>query len=96
MLDAIRHACTRHGIPALFYSDNGPGYKNEMMTGAAIGMFAKLGIDHTTSLPYNSQASRQDPIRYEYHRVNIREATPGQAGRQVNVNAGLGMGGGVW
>lgn len=56
VLDALRHATTQHGIPALFYVDNGGGYKNEMMTDTATGFMARLGIEMTNSLPYNSQA----------------------------------------
>ena len=56
VLDALRHAVETHGIPSLFYVDNGSGYKNDMMTDSATGLMARLGITMTHSLPYNSQA----------------------------------------
>lgn len=56
VLDALRHAATSCGIPAILYVDNGTGYKNAMMTAQATGLMARLGIELTHSLPYNSQA----------------------------------------
>ncbi|STB70895.1 Mu transposase C-terminal domain-containing protein [Chromobacterium violaceum] len=56
VLDALRDACLRHGIPAVFYVDNGSGYKNEMMLDVATGFMSRLGIEMVNSLPYNSQA----------------------------------------
>jgi len=55
-LDALRHACDKRGIPAIFYTDNGSGYCNEVMTAPGTGLLARLGITHKTSIPYNSQA----------------------------------------
>lgn len=54
--DALRYACERHGIPAIFYVDNGSGYKNAMMSDATTGLMGRLGTDIKHSLPYNSQA----------------------------------------
>lgn len=56
VLDALRHAATRCGIPAIFYVDRGSGYCNDMMRAPATGMMARLSIELTHSLPYNSQA----------------------------------------
>ncbi|MGR3760923.1 Mu transposase C-terminal domain-containing protein [Roseobacteraceae bacterium NS-SX3] len=50
--DALRHACVSHGVPAIFYTDRGPGYKNATVE----GLCARLSITLTHSLPYNSQA----------------------------------------
>lgn len=55
-VDALRHACETCGVPAIFYCDNGSGYKNEMMTAPGTGFMARLSITMTHSLPYNSQA----------------------------------------
>lgn len=54
--DALRHACETHGIPAIFYTDRGPGYRNAELDHATLGLCARLGITTTHSLPYNSQA----------------------------------------
>ncbi len=56
VLDALRCAVETCGIPALFYVDNGSGYKNALMGDEATGFAARLGITLTHSLPYNSQA----------------------------------------
>lgn len=55
-VDALRYAITQHGIPAIFYVDNGSGYANEMLENAATGLLSRLGITVKHSLPYNSQA----------------------------------------
>lgn len=54
--DALRMACEQHGIPAIFYTDRGPGYRNEEMDHPTLGLCARLGTTPTHSLPYNSQA----------------------------------------
>lgn len=54
--DALRYAVERHGIPAILYVDNGPGYKNAFMENADTGLLGRLGITPSHSLPYNSQA----------------------------------------
>ena len=54
--DAIRYAAERHGIPAIFYVDNGGGYQNAMMKDETTGLMARLGTDMRHSIAYNSQA----------------------------------------
>lgn len=56
VLDALRHGCLGCGIPAIFYVDNGSGFKNALMADEATGFMARLAITLTHSLPYNSQA----------------------------------------
>ncbi len=56
VLDALRHACLQGGIPAIFYVDNGSGFKNALMANEATGFMSRLSITLTHSLPYNSQA----------------------------------------
>lgn len=55
VLDALRMACLFGGIPALFYTDNGPGYSNELLGAPALGMFARLGIEATNAIPGRPQ-----------------------------------------
>ncbi len=52
VLDAFRMAVLRGGVPLIFYTDNGPGYRNDRME----ALKARLGYDHRFSIPYNSQA----------------------------------------
>jgi putative transposase len=60
--EALRRACLSHGIPAIFYTDRGAGYKNKTFDGqttpdAAVGgLMARLHIAKMHALPYNSQA----------------------------------------
>lgn len=56
MLDAMTHGVTNNGLFAIFYSDRGSGFDNEMIKGEATGMHGLLGFEVTNSLPYNSQA----------------------------------------
>lgn len=56
VLDALRNAVETCGIPAIFYVDNGSGYKNALMADEATGFMARLHITMNHSLPYNSQA----------------------------------------
>lgn len=56
VLDALRYAVERNGIPAIFYVDNGSGYSNAMMKDEATGLLGRLGTTISHSLPYNSQA----------------------------------------
>jgi len=52
VMDALRNACELNGIPAIFYVDNGPGYRNSTVE----EFLERIGIDPKYSLPYNSQA----------------------------------------
>ncbi|MGV1939494.1 Mu transposase C-terminal domain-containing protein [Agrobacterium sp. 22-211-1] len=54
--EALRNACCDHGIPAIFYTDRGPGYKNKTFDGDVNGLMARLSITKMHALPYNSQA----------------------------------------
>ena len=53
--DALRHAMTKHGIPAIYYSDNGSGQKNKTFDTDVIGIFPRLGVHHETGIPGNPQ-----------------------------------------
>ena len=54
--DAVRHSVERCGVPAIFYSDRGKGYKNRRISMTTLSLCSRLGISATQSLPYNSQA----------------------------------------
>ncbi len=56
VLDALRMACETFGPPAIFYTDNGSGFKNQMMTEAGTGMLHWLGIHPEYSRPRNPKA----------------------------------------
>ena len=50
-------ACCFGGIPAMFYSDNGAGYINKLMQDDNTGMFPRLGIEFTSSIPGRPQGN---------------------------------------
>ncbi|MCW5711298.1 Mu transposase C-terminal domain-containing protein [Shinella sp.] len=54
--EALRKSCVDHGIPAIFYTDRGAGYKNKTFDADAGGLMGRLGITKAHALPYNSQA----------------------------------------
>lgn len=56
VMDALRHAVETCGLPAIWYVDNGCGFKNASMTAEVTGFVSRLGISIEHSLPYNSQA----------------------------------------
>lgn len=56
VLDALRMACETHGIPSIFYTDNGSGYKNQLMTAPGTGILNRLAITPKYSRPRNPQA----------------------------------------
>lgn len=56
VVDALRFACEHHGIPAIFYVDRGPGFKNDILDNQLTGVTERLGITKLHSLPQNSQA----------------------------------------
>lgn len=55
VLDALRSACLFGGVPALFYSDNGPGYISKILKDDRTGIFQRLGITGTNSIPGRPQ-----------------------------------------
>jgi putative transposase len=52
VVDALRQSILQGGVPLIFYTDNGPGYCNERMDQLKL----RLGYDHQTSIPHNSQS----------------------------------------
>ncbi|MGY9046297.1 MAG: Mu transposase C-terminal domain-containing protein, partial [Rhodobacterales bacterium] len=54
--EALRNSCVDHGIPAIFYTDRGAGYKNKAIDDTTIGLMGRLSITKMHALPYNSQA----------------------------------------
>lgn len=48
--DALRHAISLHGVPAIYYSDNGGGEKNKFLDAEITGMLPRLGIRHETGI----------------------------------------------
>ncbi|WP_058157349.1 DNA-binding protein, partial [Pseudomonas aeruginosa] len=89
VVDALRDACIKGGVPAIFYVDNGSGYVNHMMRDEAVGLMGRLGIDMKNSLPYNSQA--RGVIERVHQSLWIRAAKelPGYIGADMDRQAKL-------
>jgi len=54
-LDALRMACLFGGIPAMLYTDNGPGYTADLLTKPGVGMLERLGIEICNAIPGRPQ-----------------------------------------
>jgi len=52
VMEAVRHCFLNHGIAAIFYCDNGSGYKNQWNQ----ALMERAGCTMTHSIAYNSQA----------------------------------------
>ena len=50
-LAALKDAVGKCGVPAIFYADNGPGFKNKMLKDPVTGLMLNLGISDKNSLP---------------------------------------------
>lgn len=55
VLDAFRIACILHGVPQFFYTDNGPGYRNAMLSKEGTGVLTLLGVICKYSIPGRPQ-----------------------------------------
>lgn len=53
---ALVRSIITHGIPAIWYVDNGKGFNNRCFDDNLVGLFARLGIEKKNSIAYNSQA----------------------------------------
>lgn len=89
VVDALRDASTRSGIPAIFYVDNGSGYVNHMMQSEAVGLMGRLGIDMKHSLPYNSQAKGVIERLHKSLFVRAAKELPGYVGKDMDRQAKL-------
>lgn len=53
---ALARSIITHGIPSIWYVDNGKGFNNRCFDDDMVGLFARLGIEKQNSIAYNSQA----------------------------------------
>jgi len=62
VLEALSHAMIKKddgrksAVPAIWYTDNGRGFRNDMLEGPGVGFYDRWGITLKNALPYNSQA----------------------------------------
>ena len=83
---AMRKVCET-GIPAIFYVDNGPGYKNDILDNESTGMLTRCGITKEHSLPYGAQA--KGFIEKINHTLWVRASKmmPGYIGKDMDREA---------
>ncbi len=53
--DALRYGMVNHGIPAIYYSDNGDGQTNKVLDDDLTGILPRLGVHHETGIAGNPQ-----------------------------------------
>lgn len=53
---ALARSIITHGIPAIWYVDNGKGFNNRCFDDNMVGLLSRLGIEKKNSIAYNSQA----------------------------------------
>lgn len=87
VLDALRDACVNRGLPALFYVDNGSGFKNEMMNDEVVGFMARLEITMTNSLPYGSQSRGLEERSHKTILVKAAKKLPTYMGKDMDPQA---------
>lgn len=53
---SLANAIITHGVPYIWYVDNGKGFNNKYFDDEMVGLFARLKIEKKNSIAYNSQA----------------------------------------
>ncbi len=87
VLDAFRNAVETNGVPAIFYTDNGGGYCNEVLTAEGTGLMGRVGTTHKTSLPYNSQARGLSERGHQTILVRAAKRLPTYMGKDMDPEA---------
>ena len=87
VLDAIRCSVTGYGVPAIFYVDNGSGYKNALMTAEGTGLMHRIGTQMKHSLPYNSQARGGIERIHQSIWIPLAKELPTYIGRDMDAQA---------
>ncbi|MBF7686450.1 transposase [Acinetobacter sp. B10A] len=88
VLDAIRMSATTCGIPAIFYVDNGSGYKNDLLNARGHGVLARLHTEISHALPYNSQAKGIIERSHQTLWVKAAKNLPTYIGKDMDREAG--------
>lgn len=87
VLDAVRMSACECGIPAIFYVDNGSGYKNQMMGAKGRGVMARLNTEMNHALPYNSQAKGLIERSHQTLWVKAAKKLPSYIGKDMDAEA---------
>lgn len=84
--DALRCGVEHGGISAIFYSDRGAGFRNDMLDGPGLGILARIGTSVEHSIPYNSQA-RGVIERFQAMWIREAKASPSFVGKDMDREA---------
>ena len=87
VLDAVRMSACECGIPAIFYVDNGSGYKNQMMGAKGRGVMARLNTEMSHALPYNSQAKGLIERSHQSLWIKAAKNLPSYIGKDMDSEA---------
>lgn len=86
VLEALRCACAENGIPAIFYTDRGPGYRNAAMDDPLTGFLARAGITPMRALAYGSQA-KGNIERFNHVWSRLSREFPTYLGKEMDKEA---------
>lgn len=86
--EALRNACCANGIPAIFYVDRGPGYRNDAMDADVGGLMGRLGITKSHAAPYGSQAKGRIEIVNKTVWNTLAKRLPTYIGADMDKEAG--------
>ncbi|MBC9246711.1 transposase [Paracoccus sp. 11-3] len=86
--EALRNSCCQNGIPAIFYVDRGPGYRNEAMDADVGGLMGRLGITKMHAAPYGSQAKGRIEIVNKTVWNPLARTLPTYIGEDMDKEAG--------
>ncbi|MCT4654390.1 MAG: Mu transposase C-terminal domain-containing protein [Cohaesibacter sp.] len=87
--EALRNASMWNGPAAIFYVDNGKGYKNLLLDDTAVGMLSRLGTHKEHSRAYNSQARGIIERFNGTVHTKLAKALPSYCGKDLDREAAL-------
>lgn len=82
--DALRHAISTHGIPAIVYSDNGSGETGKALDCPVVGIMSRLGVDHRTGIPGKPQARGVIERSWSTHAIKAARKFGSYQGKDVD------------
>lgn len=82
--DALRHAVSQWGIPAIVYTDNGGGETAKALDCPIDGIMVRLGIDHRTGIPGKPQARGLIERQWQTHAINCARQFDSYQGSDVD------------
>lgn len=85
--DALRHAISQHGVPAIVYTDNGAGETAKAMDCPIDGFMARLGIEHHTGIPGHPQGHGLIERSWQTHAINCARQFGSYQGSDVDGGA---------